>query len=747
MKKVFLVLMALQACFLLANAQHVKDSMEVVQLEEVVVSATRAGQRTPVAYSNILGRDLRKSNVATNIPMLLQTLPSMVSFTEGGTGVGNTAFRIRGTDATRINVTLNGMPLNNPESAEVYWVNLPDLSSALQTAQIQRGVGTSTNGGSAFGASLSLQTLGGQSNPYGEASTAVGSYNTFQSNIAAGTGILRNGLSFDARYSYITSDGYIRNAFVDHNNLYLSLSHYADKQLVRLVYLRGRQHTGITWEGVTADQMEDEEWGRRYNPTGEYEDEAGNRLYYDDDSDNYESDIVQFIYTRNLTPSLDVSANLSYNHGFGYYENYKTGRKFKEFNLDPQVVEGIEYTRTDLVRQKLMSNDFYVANVGLSYHHNAWKVQGGALYTYYDGNHFGSLPWIKWVAPENRDRLRNYEWYRNKGVKQEGNVFAKVEYAATPRLTLFGDLQGRFISYKFSGIDDDLATLDNHYTYNFFNPKAGAFFRINDQHQLFGSFAVGNREPMRADLKDSKKWGSKAEIKPERMYDYELGYKFNRNGYAFGVNLYYMAYDNQMVQTGRLSDVGYKLMENVKDSYRRGVELEASLPVVPNKLKIDANATLSQNKIRRYDAYFDVINTDWDVIDQVHETLENSTISFSPSVVSSVVVGYIPTSSWSFNLMGKYVSKQYFDNTQTDSRSLPAYFVSNLAVGYTLPKMPVGQISLQFFVNNLFGSLYSANGYASLSYLRDGGTDTPMDYVGFYPQAPRNYMGRLTIRF
>lgn len=743
MKKVFLLPIFVLVFSQLLQAQSMpNDSLEVVQLEEVIVSGIRARQRTPMAYSNISRTEIKKENAAVNLPMVLQTLPSVVAFTEGGTGVGNTAFRIRGTDATRINVTLNGMPLNNPESSEVYWVNLPDLSNSLQSAQLQRGVGTSTNGGSAFGASLSLQTVGGRSNAYGEASTSIGNYNTFLSTIAAGSGILSNGLSFDARYSYVKSDGYIRNGFVNHNNLYATVSHYGDKQLTRFVYVRGRQKTGITWEGVTKEEIE--KYGRQYNPTGEYYDDAGNRLYYHDDTDNYSSDILQLIYTRNLTDFLDINANLSYNYGYGYYENYKSNQKLKsKFGFNPQVVNGVTYEKSDVVRRKMMENHFYVANLGATYHRNAWHIQSGALYSFYDGSHFGKLPWVKY----NENILPDTNWYFNTGKKSEINIFTKAEYRVNEKLSIFGDVQGRFITYDFDGKDDDNIDLTDKLNYNFFNPKAGAFYSFNNRSRIYGSFSVGNREPLRSDLKDAKKGERKHEVLPERMYDFELGYRFNKNGYNAGVNLYYMLYDNQLVQTGKLSDIGYKLMENVKSSYRVGVELEAGIPIVANTLRVDANATISRNKIRNYTAYYNVYDENWSFIEQKAENFASTNISYSPSLVGSFSVVYTPASIWRFNLTGKYVCKQYLDNTSNENRSLDAYFVSNFSAGYLFGTKNWGKIALDFFVNNLFGTEYSANGYASQSFFRKDNIDVPNNYVGYYPQATRNFMLRLTISF
>lgn len=744
MKKVFFLFMLINISaigYQLLAAQS--DSINNIQLEEVVVSGTRAGGSTPVSYTNISMSDIKKNNAARNIPAILQTTPSLVSFSEDGLGVGNTYFRIRGTDATRINVTLNGMPLNNPETQEVFWVNLPDLSNSLQNIQIQRGVGTSTNGSAAFGASISLQTTGARSEAYGEASTAVGSYGTFLSNIAAGTGILSNGLSFDARYSRVLGEGYVRNGSVDHTNFYAALSHYTDKQLIRISYLKGIQHTGITWEGVSNEQMQDSEYGRKYNPAGEYYDEMGNRLYHDNETDNYYSDILQLIFSRELSNYLSLNAGLSYNHGYGYYENYRYNRKFSDFGLESQTIDGVTYDRSDFIRRKLMRNDFYVANAGLNYNKDRLNLTFGGMYSFYYGDHYGKLPWIK----HNDDISDNYQWYENIGEKSELNIFTKADYQINDKLSLFGDLQYRHVNYEFSGVDDDLEDLNGVFNYNFFNPKAGVSLRLNNQNQLYASVAVGQREPLRADLKDGIKGSLLNPIKPERMIDYELGYRYNSlNGVQLGANFYYMDYHNQMVQTGKLTDIGYKLMENVKDSYRAGLEVEATIPLWDNKVLIDANATFSSNKIKNYVAWFDHYDNqnNWNWEGQIYKEYGTTSISYSPDIISAVGVTWQPSSVFYINLLGKYVGKQYMDNTSDDEKSIEAYFVNNLSAGYTFNKTSFGTFNLQVFVNNLFNKEYVANGWAATDTFADG---TAVNWIGFYPQATRNYMARLTLTF
>jgi iron complex outermembrane receptor protein len=719
------------------------DSLNHIQLEELIVSGTRAGAATPVSYSNITASDIKKQNAARNIPAILQTTPSLVSFTEDGLGVGNTYFRIRGTDATRINVTLNGMPLNNPESQEVFWVNLPDLSNSLQNIQIQRGVGTSTNGSAAFGASISLQTTGARNEAYGEASTSVGSYGTFLSNIAAGTGILDNGISFDGRFSRVTGNGYIRNGSVDHINLYAALSHYTDKQLLRLSYLKGVQHTGITWEGVSEEQMEDPQYGRRYNPAGEYEDEVGNRLYYDNETDNYYSDILQLTLTRELSPYFVVNGGLSYNYGYGYYENYREDNDFSDFGLPAQTLDGVTYEQSDFIRRKLMENDFYVASLGLNYTRNRMKLTFGGMYSFYDGDHFGRLPWIKF----NQSVAEDYEWYRNVGRKSEINLFVKADYQLNEKLSFFGDLQYRRVNYRFTGMDDDLMDLTGEFNYNFLNPKMGINLNLGERSRLYVSAAVGQREPLRTDLKDGIKGESVTPIQPERMIDYELGYQYmSTEGLQLGANLYFMDYNNQMVQTGKLNDVGYKLMENVKESYRAGLELEAAVPLWDNKFRVDANATFSRNKIKNYVAWFDQYNNqdEWERIGQVSEEYGTTDISFSPSVIGAAGLTWQPLQALYMNLMGKYVGKQYMDNTSDEIKSIDSYFVSNFSAGYTFKKSPVGTFNLQVFVNNLFNRKYVANGWAATGTFANGSS---VHWIGYYPQATRNYMMRLTLSF
>lgn len=736
MKKEIISLSALMIT-LVMQAEELPDSLKQVNLNEIIVSATRVNEHAPIAFNNVSAQEIKANNTAKNIPYILQTLPSIVAYSEDGSGVGNTSFRIRGTDATRINVTLNGMPLNNPESQEVYWVNIPDLSNSLQSIQVQRGVGSSTNGSGAFGASISLKTQGARPQAYGEASTGVGSYNTFTSTIAAGTGILKNGLSFDARYSRVTGDGYIRNGKVNHRSAYASASYYNKNQLFKLSYLNGIQHTGITWEGISSEQLKTD---RKYNPAGAYYDEAGNVHYYDNETDNYYSDIIQFTYSNALSDKLSLNVGLSYNHGYGYYENYKADQKFKKYGLDPQLVNDSTYKSSDVITRKLMKNNFYVGNFTLNYISDKLTLTGGGNLTSYQGDHYGKLLWVKY----NKNISDKYEWYRGDADKKEFSVFGKITYNILDNLAIFGDMQYRYIDYRMSGIDDDLENITNKNYYSFFNPKAGLSYSFNN-NEVYASLSISNREPLRTDIKESVKGGSTQKIQPERMFDYELGYRYSSAIASFNANLYYMRYKNQMVQTGKLNDVGYKLMENVPTSYRMGIELSGAVQPA-NWIRIDANVTLSQNKIKNYTAYYDLYNNqnDYEFVKQTSEYLGTTNISFSPNVIGSGILTITPYKALSLALVGKYVGKQYYDNTSNKDNRLADYFVSNIVLGYTFKTQKIGEVDLQFSVNNILNKRYVGNAWVATDKFEDG---SEIVYTGLYPQATRNIMAKLGIRF
>lgn len=737
MKKEIISITALLASLSLFS-EEIPDSLKQVNLNEIIVSATRVNERAPIAFSNISAVQIKENNTAKNIPYILETMPSIVAFSEDGSGVGNTSLRIRGTDATRINVTFNGMPLNNPESQEVYWVNIPDISNSLQNIQVQRGVGSSTNGSAAFGASISLKSQGAKPKAYGEASTAIGSYNTVTSTIAAGSGVLKNGLSFDARYSRVTGDGYIRNGSVNHRSAYAALSYYKNNQLFKLSYINGIQHTGITWEGISPEQMKID---RRYNPAGKYYDDAGNLHYYDNETDNYYSNIVQLTYTNTLTEQLSLNVGLNYNHGYGYYENYKMDRKFSKYGLQPQLIQDSLHKSSDLIVRKLMKNNFYTGNVAINYTTDQFNLVGGVMLSSYTGDHYGEVKWSKL----NQNIPANYRWYTNDADKKEFNVFTKGSYRITEKFTVSGDLQYRYIDYRMKGLDDDLEDITNNNYFSFFNPKGGLSYSFDSRNDVYASLSFAQREPLRTDIKESVKGGNKQRIKPEQMLDYELGYRYASKGASFNANIYYMKYKDQMVQTGKLNDVGYKLMENVPDSYRLGLELVGAYQFT-NWIRLDANITISRNKIKDYTAYYDLYDnqTDWNLVGQTSDHYKSTDISFSPNVISSGIITVTPYKSLTLALIGKYVGKQYYDNTSNTKNQLADYFVSNFAISYTFKTQKIGEIDLQFFVNNLLNKEYVANAWVSTDKFQN---DTQVVYTGLFPQATRNIMAKMGIRF
>jgi iron complex outermembrane receptor protein len=502
----------------------------------------------------------------------------------------------------------------------------------------------------------------------------------------------------------------------------------------------GTQHTGITWEGVDPDMIDID---RRYNPAGQYTGDNGNIQYYDNETDNYYSNIGQLLYTRYLTNNLTLYANLSYNHGYGYYENYKTDRKFSEFGLGEQIVNGVTYKESDIIRRKLMMNDFYTGGFNIKYDKNKIALTLGGMYSRYDGDHYGRLLWVK----QNQNVPENYEWYRNEADKKDMNVYLKTEFRPLDDLSLFAEVQDRYIDYRMEGTDDDLANLTNNNYYNFINPKAGVSLRFANYNEIYGSFGVSNREPLRADLKESLKGGGTRDITPERLFDYELGYKYTDPVFAFSANLYYMKYKDQLVQTGKLNDTGYKLQENVPDSYRTGIEL--AMAYTPAYwLRLDGNLTLSRNKIKNYTAYFDYYDnqTDWNDLGQTSVFLKSTDISFSPNTTGSFTVTFKPFEKEDFSLsfINKYVGRMYYDNTTNPDNRLSNYLVTDMAASYSLNMQKAGKLDFQFFINNLAGIKYNANAWVEIYKFAD---KTEISYKGLFPQAGANLMGRIRYRF
>lgn len=692
--------------------------------DEVIVSATRAGAKTPVAVSNLSREDIVAQSAGQDIPYLLGLTPSVVQSSESGTGIGYSGLRIRGTDPSRINVTINGIPLNDSESQGTFWVNMPDFANSVDNVQIQRGVGSSTNGAAAFGATINFQTETFNAEPYAEVQSLIGSYGTRKNSIKAGTGLIDGKFTVDARYSKLNSDGYVDYAFVDHQSFFVSAAYYTEKSIIKANIISGDQHTGISWWG---NPIPDDD--RRYNPAGEYTDELGNKQYYKDQTDNYFQDHYQLFYSTQLNSFLNLNAALHYTDGEGYYEQYKEDHSFEDYGLPNVVIGGETISETDLIRRKWLSNDFYGFTFSMNYTKDKVDASFGGAWNKYDGDHFGRIIWMRNAG----NSEKGYEWYFNVGEKIDFNVFGKLNYQLTEKLNAYGDLQYRRINYDMTGIDDDLTSLVQSHQFDFFNPKFGFFYDVDANHKTYFSLGVGHREPTRTNFKEAKGDPSSTP-QSESLYDYELGYKYSSTKAAFGANIYYMYYRDQLVATGEKNNVGSSIMTNVDKSYRLGIEFVGGLQI-SKCLSWDANLTLSRNKILDY-----VDNTPGAGDDG---NMGDTDISYSPNVIANSILTVSPCEKFSVKIISKYVGDQHFDNTSSEDRKIDSYFVNNMRFDYQFKGLVFDNISLFAQINNILDKKYSNNAYGGHWY--DGGVDYTWAY--YYPQAGANLMTGITLSF
>ena len=721
------------------NVQGALPEGVVDKLDSAVVSTSRAGESTPVTYSMVSREQLQKAGPSNSLPMALALQPSVVAVNEGGTGLGYSKMTVRGVKGSQINVTLNGITLNDAESQEVFWVNIPALSSLLSSVQVQRGLGTSASGSGAFGASINMSTASVSPDPYASVDLGYGSYNTFTATAAAGTGKSNKGFYFDFAYSKGLTDGYIRNAYADVASAYAALGWMNEKNSLRLMWLYGDQHTGITWNGIDLQQYEKD---RRYNPAGEYYDAYGNVRYYDNETDNYTQHHLQLNYTRLLGERLMWTSTFHWTNGDGYYENYRP------FGISGQYGFSQNFTGDFIVREALLNN-YYVLNSDLRYRSDVLNITTGFTLSDYDGDHIGQVRWSDYLGDDYD--YSSHSWYLNNGRKKEANVFVRAEYEPLDWLTAYADLQYRGVWLKMEGPEDDNVPLDYSTNWQFFNPRAGLSFRWSGKHKAFLSAAVGHREPGRADIKENIKnaWLSDqpdVALKPEKMLDMEFGYSFNAEKVSAAVNVYLMEYWDMLLETGKLSNVGYAIKENVDRGWRRGVEL--SLGYEPLRwLRADADFTFSSNKIRDYREYVQNVDAyeSWVMTGRTTE-FEYGTTSMlmSPSVLGSLRLTFVPWKGATVSVDGKYVGRQYLDNTMTISRSIPAYFVSNLAVSHTF-ELNKGSLGLSFYLNNIFNNMYYADGWCWKNIVEEDGA--LVDGIGIYPQAPLNYMLKVSYRF
>ena len=698
--------------------------------DEVIVQATRAQKKSPTTYAVVDRDEIAENNIGQDLPYILQLTPSVVTTSDAGAGVGYTGIRIRGSDITRINVTMNGIPVNDAESQGVYFVDLPDLASSVDNIQIQRGVGTSTNGAAAFGASINIQTTKLNPDPYAEINTMAGSFNTFKNTVNFGSGLIAGKWAFDGRYSNIQSDGYIERGWSKLSSFYISGGYYGEKSILKAIVTSGRERTYQAWNGTPKDSLAT---NRRYNPSGEmYNENGGIKGYYDNQTDNYKQDYYQLHFAHQFNKNLNLSSALFYTKGKGYYENFKNKESFEEYGLDDVIIGVDTITETDMINQKWLDNDFYGGNLSLRFETEKIDITLGGGYNYYHGDHYGYIIWAEYASNSFIDQ----PWYENTGKKSDGNIFGKVNYKINDLINIYADLQFRTINYKIEGTHDDLRDLTQSHQFNFFNPKGGVFLTLNEHNNLYASVAVANREPNRSVYRDADPG---QQISPERLIDFELGYQLNRRIVNLEANFYYMDYQDQLVLTGQINNVGDAIMMNVPKSYRTGIEIVGGIQFLKS-LRWDLNATFSSNKIQDFVSYTDNWNT-WP--EQAVDSLGTTDISFSPGIIAGSNVSWEAFKNFKTSFVSRFVGRQFIDNTSNIERSLDPYFVNDLKFSYSIKTNLIKQIDLMLSLNNIFMAEFETNAWIYRYYY----DDVEYEMNGYFPQAKFHFMGGVSLKF
>jgi iron complex outermembrane receptor protein len=693
------------------SQEQPKDSVK--SIEEVLISGVRAKDKNPITFTNVSKTQIAPRNLGQDIPILLNYLPSVVTTTDAGAGIGYTYMRVRGSDGSRINVTLNGVPFNDSESQGTFFVNLPDFASSLESIQLQRGVGTSTSGAGAFGASLNLQTKAAQQNSYAEIANSIGSFGTRKHTLAFGTG-LHNNFEMNARISKIKSDGFIDRASSDLFGYYFDANYITKNTIIKAIAFGGKEKTYQAWNG-----LEDEEKlknDRTYNSAGQYTGEFGNTQFYDDETDNYWQNHFQLHWNEKLTSKWQSNLALHYTLGKGYFEQYREDELFSDYVL-PDFNGN---TSTDLVRKRWLDNAFFGTTFSLNYKTEKTDVIIGGAANKYQGKHFGEVVWTQYYVPNSN------KYYDNFGNKNDVNFYSKASQQLG-KLNVFADLQYRMVFYQANSIKFN----DVNDTFRFFNPKAGITYTLNQASSIYGYFGIANKEPRRDDYESGS-------IKPERLQDYELGYKFKNKKTSLNINAFYMRYKNQLVATGALNDVGSPVFENSGKSYRAGIEIEGAIKIIP-KVMLQPNLTLSTNK--NEDFYFER--------DGVLTNLGNTNIAYSPNMVIGNALTYSPINTLQISLLTKYVGKQYMGNIDAEKSILPDYNTSDLNINYEW-KINKGIKSIVFsgLINNIFDRTYESNGYFyTYNDNWSGPVISTIEGVGFYPQAGINFLAGMNLKF
>ena len=711
MKKLFILLVF---CGFSVFAQKNDIKKDTIKLSEVIVEATRLGKNAPFTQSNLNKKALGKRNLGQDIPVLLKYLPNIVITSDAGAGVGYTGIRVRGSDATRVNVTINGIPLNDSESQGTFWVDLPDFASSTQSIQLQRGVGTSTNGAGAFGASLNLLTDGISENPTAEVNNAVGSFNTHKHTVKFSSGLLNKHFELAGRIGLIKSDGYVDRASSDLKSFYLSATYVNDNTLIKALAFGGQEITYQAWWGIDEATLNND---RTFNYAGAIYDDAWNVTgYYKDQVDNYKQDHYQLHINHSFNDNWSGNIAFHYTKGKGCYEEYQQGQDVADYGLAPININGTAISTTDLVRQKWLDNDFYGTTFSLKYNDlNKVKFIFGGAWNSYKGDHFGRIISGEFIA--RTDLFKNY--YFNVGDKTDFNIYSKLEYQLNDNLSLYGDLQFRTLNYKING-SDDTSTLSIKDNLQFFNPKFGLNLKLNEVSSAYVSYAKAHKEPNRTDYVEALNFP-----KPESLDDFELGYRFEKSSVKVNTNVYYMNYKDQLVLTGALDNVGNFIRANSGKSYRVGLEADALIKL-SKKFSWQPNIAVSQNKNKDFKEENGAVTTN----------LGNTDISFSPNLVLGNALVYEPSKAFSVGVLSKYVGDQFMGNAELDTSVLPRYFTTDLNFAISLfPKSTFKEINITGLINNVFDKKYISNGYM-------WGT-TPY----YYPQAGINFLVGLNLSF
>ena len=712
MKKIVFLLLAFSLS--LSAQESVLDSLEIQNLEEVIVSSVRVKDNIPIAFNNVSKEEISKRNLGQDIPILLNFLPNVVTTSDAGAGIGYTGIRIRGVNSQSTNVTINGIPYNDAESLGTFWVDLPDFSSSIENLQVQRGIGTSVNGSSAFGASINILTDKISQNPYFESANTIGSFNTVKNNFRFSTGLLNETIEFSGRLSKIDSDGYIDRASSDLKSYFLQLSYKKNKTLLKFLNFGGHEITYQAWNGIDLQTLEN---NRTYNPSGLYYDLNGEERFHENEVDNYKQDHFQFHWTQSFSENLSSNLGLNLTNGGGYYEQYN------------------ENGSEDFITRKWLDNQFYVINYTLNYLKNNNNIIFGSTYSEYDGDHFGETIW----SQNSGDIEFTDLFYNGNGLKKDFSNFIKSIYQISNDVSIYADLQLRNIDYQTTGSTSNIDQLVVDKKYSFFNPKAGLNYDINQKNKIYFSLSKAHREPTRSDFENN------INIQPEELIDYELGWKYNAEKFFFNSNLYYMGYKNQLVLTGALDDVGSPIRENSGKSYRTGIEIE-SVYKATNKLNISANISLSENKNVDYKTNYNGVITDWGDTD----------ISFSPNVISSAGIQFSASQDLTFTLLNKFVGNQYMSNTESNISKLSSYSTTDLNILYTIENSALWMFGSAYFseiivtamINNIFNKEYVSNGYYYTydDTWSDPNLITTIEGTGYYPQAKRNFLLGLTFK-